>query len=105
MSKHTFLRLVRAVARFVLSIIARIEIVGRIDRVAEVGEEIWIADFKTGTPPAALPESYVAQLALYRAAMGRIHAGRIVRAFILWTQALQLDEIPDTAMEAALAAI
>ena len=31
MSKHTFLRLVRAVARFVLSIIARIEIIGRID--------------------------------------------------------------------------
>ena len=31
MNKHTFLRLVRAVARFVLSIIARIEIVGSID--------------------------------------------------------------------------
>ena len=31
MSKHTFLRIVRAVARFVLNIIARIEIVGSID--------------------------------------------------------------------------
>jgi len=81
---------------------ATVEIVGRIDRVAEVGEEIWIADFKTGTPPAALPESYVAQLALYRAAMGRIHAGRIVRAFILWTAIPRLDEVAVTALEAAL---
>ena len=31
MSKHTFLRLVRAIARFVLHIIARIEIIGSID--------------------------------------------------------------------------
>ena len=31
MSKHTFLRLIRAVARFVLHVIARIEIIGSID--------------------------------------------------------------------------
>jgi len=31
MSKHTFLRLVRAIARFVLHVIARIEIIGSID--------------------------------------------------------------------------
>jgi len=31
MSKHTFLRLVRAVARFILRVIARIEIIGNID--------------------------------------------------------------------------
>ncbi len=31
MSKHTFLRLIRAIARFVLNIIARIEIIGSID--------------------------------------------------------------------------
>jgi ATP-dependent helicase/nuclease subunit A len=81
---------------------AAIEIVGRIDRVAEVGDEIWIADFKTGAPPAALPDSYVAQLALYRAALVRIHAGRVVRAFILWTAIPRLDEVASTTLEAAL---
>ncbi|HMT21370.1 MAG TPA: hypothetical protein PKE20_09035, partial [Promineifilum sp.] len=31
MSKHTFLRIVRAIARVVLGIIARIEIIGNVD--------------------------------------------------------------------------
>ena len=31
MSKHTFLRILRAIARFVLKVIARIEIIGSID--------------------------------------------------------------------------
>lgn len=80
-----------------------VEIVGRIDRLAEVGEEIWIADFKTGTPPTALPEAYVTQLALYRAAITRIHGGRVVRAFILWTAIPRLEEIEADVLDAALA--
>ena len=82
-----------------------VDIVGRIDRLAEVGDEIWIADFKTGARPAAVPGAYVAQLALYRAAIRLLYPARNVRAFLLWTAKPNLDEIAAEALEAALAAI
>lgn len=82
-----------------------LDIAGRIDRLAEVDEEVWIADFKTGAPPVEPPPAYVAQLALYRAGLREIYPARIVRAFILWTAAPRLQEIPVSAMEAALAEI
>ena len=82
-----------------------LDIAGRIDRLAEVDEEVWIADFKTGAPPVEPPPAYVAQLALYRAGLREIYPARIVRAFILWTAAPRLQEIPAGAMEAALAEI
>ena len=82
-----------------------IEIAGRIDRLAEVGAEIWIADFKTGAPPGETPSTYVAQLALYGAAVRELYPDRSVRAFILWTATPRLQEIPAVAMEAALAAL
>ena len=56
-------------ARITLSGKSPIEIAGRIDRLAEVGAEVWIADFKTGAPPEKTPPSYVAKLALYGAAV------------------------------------
>ena len=47
-----------------------IEISGRIDRLAVSAKEVLIADFKTGSPPSgATPAAYIAQLALYRAAL------------------------------------
>ena len=82
-----------------------IDIAGRIDRLAEVGDEIWFADFKTGAPPDDVPPSYVAQLALYRAALADLYPDRGVRGFILWTATPRLQEIPGAAMSAALAAI
>ncbi len=82
-----------------------IDIAGRIDRLAEVGEEIWIADFKTGARPDEAPAAYVTQLALYRAGVGALYAGRKVRAFILWTQASLLEEMSAAALDAALAEV
>lgn len=82
-----------------------LDIAGRIDRIAEVGGEVWIADFKTGAPPASPPQAYVAQLALYRAAAGLLYPGRAVRAFILWTAGPRLEEIAVANMEMALAAL
>ena len=102
-----------ATSRAEVAIVARImregkqpiEIAGRIDRLAEVGAEVWIADFKTGAPPHDTPSAYVTQLALYRAAVSDLYPGRAVRAFILWTQAPRLDEVPVVAMEAALSGL
>ncbi len=52
-----------------------------------------------------MPQSYIAQLALYRAAVADLYPGKAVRAFILWTQAPRLQEVSAAAMDAALAEI
>ena len=96
---------VGVVARIARAVGACVEVAGRIDRLAEVGEEIWIADFKTGEPPAGTPRAYVTQLALYRAAVRLLYPERNVRAFILWTGARRFDEISGDALDAALAAV
>ncbi len=82
-----------------------VDIAGRIDRLAEVGDDVWIADFKTGAAPADTPQAYIAQLALYRAALQDLYQGRNVRAFLFWTETPRLQEIPADAMDAALDAI
>ncbi len=92
-------------AQILRSVGAPLDIAGRIDRLAEVGDEVWFADFKTGARPDEAPQAYVAQLALYRAALSELYPGRNVRAFILWTQIPRLEEIADGAMRAALDAI
>lgn len=84
---------------------APLDIAGRIDRLAETKDEIWIADFKTGAEPESVPAAYVAQLALYRAAVAQIYPDRGVRAFVLWTATTRLCEIDASAMERALASI
>ena len=83
---------------------APIEIFGQIDRIVDTGSEVLIADFKTGTPKtgADVPESYVVQLALYRAALAPLWPGREIRAFLVWTAGPVVTELEVEAMEAAL---
>ncbi|MBS0221038.1 MAG: double-strand break repair helicase AddA [Proteobacteria bacterium] len=70
---------------------------GQVDRLAVSEREVLIVDYKTNRPPpvdpAHVPLAYRRQLALYRALLGAIYPGRTVRAFLLWTSALQLMEI------------
>jgi len=71
---------------------------GRIDRLVVGEEEILVVDYKTDrqvpdAPERAL-ESYIAQLAAYSAALERVFPDKRVRAFILWTEAPALMEIP-----------
>jgi ATP-dependent helicase/nuclease subunit A len=68
-----------------------IDVVGRIDRLTEYGNEVWIADFKTGAP--RVTEDAITQLALYAQAVSRIYAGRTVRAFVIFTRTAQMQEI------------
>jgi ATP-dependent helicase/nuclease subunit A len=78
--------------------------VGRIDRVAVSEESVLIADFKSGAPRGeATPASYVAQLALYRAALAPLYAGRRLRAFLVWLDEPDIVEIAPEALDAALA--
>ena len=81
---------------------------GQIDRIAVTDTEVLIADYKTNRPPprslAAVPESYLRQLALYHVLLTNLYPGKTVRAALIWTAVPDLMEIPDEALDAALAA-
>jgi ATP-dependent helicase/nuclease subunit A len=55
---------------------------GRIDRLVEFEDEIWILDYKSG-PGDAFAEAYAGQLDAYVAAVGLIRPGKPVRAALV----------------------
>jgi ATP-dependent helicase/nuclease subunit A len=70
---------------------------GQIDRLLVTAERILIVDFKTVRPPplsaAEVPPLYLQQLAVYRAALGRIYPGRAIECAFLWTDGPRLMAI------------
>ena len=80
---------------------------GQIDRLAVSEDGVLIVDYKTNrTPPQspdAVPEPYLKQMALYRAAMQAAFPGRSVRCALLWTETPHLMDLPDSLLDAALA--
>ncbi len=76
---------------------------GRIDRIAVGADAVYVADFKSGAPfGATSPPAYVAQLALYRAALAPLYPDRPVRAFLVWLGAAEVVEIPPAELDEAL---
>jgi ATP-dependent helicase/nuclease subunit A len=69
---------------------------------------VLIADFKTdrATPARVedVSDSYVRQLALYRAVLARLYPDRPVRAALVFTEIPVLMEIPPAMLDAALQA-
>ena len=88
---------------------APIEVSGQVDRLAVTPESVLIADYKTDravpTDLAEAPKPYLGQLALYRAVLGRIYPAKTIRAALIFTAGPSVIEIPEPAMEAALADI
>jgi ATP-dependent helicase/nuclease subunit A len=82
---------------------------GQIDRLVVTADAVLIADYKTNqvVPDTrqTAPEAYVAQLALYRAVLGKIYPGRTVRAALVWTESPALMEFSAAALDAALARV
>jgi len=78
-----------------------VDIAGAIDRLAETPDSVWLVDYKTGKAGAA---GYVAQLALYRAAVTLLYPGKSVRCFLIFTAGPQVEEIPAAKLDAAMAA-
>jgi ATP-dependent helicase/nuclease subunit A len=82
---------------------------GQLDRLAITGEAVLIADYKTDRPApprlADVPESYLTQLSLYRAVLAGLYPDRPVRAALVWTEVPDFMEIPDHALDAALARV
>jgi ATP-dependent helicase/nuclease subunit A len=80
---------------------------GKIDRLAVGDDMVWIVDYKTNrTAPASAaeaPPAYVLQLALYRALLRPLYPGRRIAAALLFTEAARLIELPEAALDQALA--
>ncbi|WP_420407688.1 double-strand break repair helicase AddA [Hoeflea sp.] len=81
---------------------------GRIDRLAVMEDSVLIVDYKTGHAPGpsgSAPESHVSQLAVYRALLAPLYPDRRIQAALVYVSAPLLMEIPDTVLDAAIAAI
>jgi ATP-dependent helicase/nuclease subunit A len=101
-----------AESRAELNILARLpempglEISGRIDRLVLTPEAVLIADYKTdAAPPQSpreAPENYVQQLALYGAVLKKVYPKKALRAYLIWTAAPAIHEIPAARLDAAL---
>ena len=76
---------------------------GRIDRIAIGEESVLIADFKSGAPRGETPPQYLAQIALYRAALAPLYPERSMRAFLVWLDNPDITEIEPRALDEALA--
>jgi ATP-dependent helicase/nuclease subunit A len=82
---------------------------GRIDRLAVTDNEILAVDFKTNRPPPDRVEDvspvYVAQMALYRAALSKIFPGRRIACALVWTEGPRLMPLPEARMDAEIGRI
>ena len=79
---------------------------GQIDRLVVTDGFVLIGDFKTNRPPprtlAEVPPSYIRQLALYRAVLGKLYPDRPIRAALIWTEAPDLMEVSPETLDQAL---
>jgi ATP-dependent helicase/nuclease subunit A len=78
---------------------------GLVDRLAVTADSVLIADYKTNRPaPRRLQDvpAYVSQLALYRAVLAQLYAGRTIRAALIWTDVPDLMELSAAALDDAL---
>ncbi|MBB3809670.1 double-strand break repair helicase AddA [Pseudochelatococcus contaminans] len=75
---------------------------GRIDRLAILGDEVHIADFKTGAPPTVQHDTHLAQLALYRELLTRVMPEKSVRAFLVYAQGPAVVEISAERLDTAI---
>ncbi|MPR06057.1 double-strand break repair helicase AddA [Microvirga tunisiensis] len=97
------------IAGRVRTAMGEIMVSGQIDRLAVLEHEVLVADFKTtarppkaGQPP---PQSYVAQLALYRTLLAEIYPDRRIRTFLIWTSGPVIHELLEPDLESALTLI
>lgn len=76
---------------------------GAIDRLVDLGAEIFVVDYKTNRAPAAtleeVAEAYLYQLASYRVALRELYDDKPVRTALLWTDGPRIMEIPSTILD------
>ncbi len=82
---------------------------GRVDRLAVTQSTVLILDYKTNRPApraeADIPQIYLAQMALYRAAGARLFPGRRIVCGLLFTDGPHLLALSDTVLDAQIAGL
>ncbi|MFI3240971.1 MAG: UvrD-helicase domain-containing protein [Alphaproteobacteria bacterium] len=66
---------------------------GVIDRLVVRDDEVLIVDYKTDKNTGEIPTKYKNQLNAYKSLVSQIYAGRVVKAFVLWTATGELVEV------------
>jgi ATP-dependent helicase/nuclease subunit A len=113
LSQPAFAPVFQPGSRAEVSVMGTLEVAGRpravsgkIDRLAVTDEAVLIVDYKTNRPPPvrleAVPETYIAQLALYRALLAPLYPGKRVEAALLFTEGPHLVALPEPLLAAAL---
>jgi ATP-dependent helicase/nuclease subunit A len=86
-----------------------VRVSGQIDRLAVTQTAVLIGDFKTNRPAPQriedVPQSYVRQLALYRAVLAKLYPERPLRAALIFTEVPDLMELSGELLDAALARV
>jgi len=84
-----------------------LDVPGRVDRIGENQNEIFVADYKTGAPCAldGTPPAYLAQMALYRAVLAPLWPDKTLRSLLIWTAGPRVIRLPAGMLDAALAAL
>ena len=72
---------------------------GRIDRLAVAAGEVWVADFKTGSP--LVRREYRRQMAIYRAAAAAMFPGFKIRVYLLWIDSGIFEELAASTLDDA----
>jgi ATP-dependent helicase/nuclease subunit A len=83
--------------------LGKAQIHGQIDRLAVTPTSVLIADFKTNrdSPQSAdaVPKFYLAQMALYREALRRMHPDKAIECAFVWTDSAELMPVPAHLLE------
>ncbi|MFI4971267.1 MAG: PD-(D/E)XK nuclease family protein [Hyphomicrobiales bacterium] len=86
-----------------------VRVSGQIDRLAVTQSAVLIGDFKTNRPAPRriedVPQSYLRQLALYRAVLAKLYPQRVLRAALILTEVPDLMELSEEVLDAALARV
>jgi ATP-dependent helicase/nuclease subunit A len=89
--------------------LGNLRVSGQIDRLAVTKDAVLVADFKTNRPPPAsaeqTPRLYLAQMALYRAALAKIYPGQRIDCALVWTDGARLMPLPASLLDAEIAKI
>ncbi|MDQ0316749.1 double-strand break repair helicase AddA [Amorphus orientalis] len=84
-------------------------VTGRIDRMVQAGGRVLIVDFKSDRPAPAtvddVPQSYIAQLALYRDVLRPLVGDAALEAALVWTDSGRLMKVPPADLDRARAAV
>ena len=78
---------------------------GRIDRLAQVDDEIWIGDFKSGRRAENLSTSNLRQMALYQVAVQPLYPEKHIRCFLIWLQDGLVEEVADPMLQDEIARV